>query len=116
MRITLPKETNSLLKIAVIKQSKNTAITRNTILKQSVIKAVENVVNDRATVKCRFSIVKPNEDGLYICRLQFSRFPIVLAYKANSQTWLKENGDAYADEVVTGWIPIKLDLLSIELR
>lgn len=115
MRITLSKEANTLLKIAVIKQSKNTAITRNAILKPSVIKAVESVINDYATVESRFSIVKPNKDGLYICRLQFSRFPIVLAYKANSQTWLKENGDAYINEVVTGWIPIKLSLLSIGL-
>lgn len=115
MRITLPKQANELLRIAVMKQSQNSVMTRNKVLKQSVIKAVEGVINDYGTVEYHFTIGKPEKDGYYLCLLQFSRFPIVLAYKANSQVWLRENGEPFTDEAVLAFIPILLGKVSVKL-
>lgn len=115
MYLKLPQQANEPLRIAVMKQSQNSAMTRNKVLKQSVIKSVENVVNDYGVAEHHFTIGRPKSDGYYLCRLQFSRFPIVLAYKANSQTWLQENGETFMTEVVLGYIPIVLDKLSIKL-
>lgn len=116
MRITLPKQANEPLRIAVMKQSQNSVMTRNKVLKQSVIKAIESIVNIYGEVEHHFTIGKPNRDGYYLCRLQFSRFPIVLAYKANSQTWLRENGETFTDESVLGYIHINLTPIAIKLE
>lgn len=115
MKLTLPKQANEPLRIGVMKQSKNSVMTRNMVLKQSVIKSVENIVNEYGKVECNYTIGKPESDGYYLCRLQFSRFPIVLSYKANSQTWLQENGETFTTEAVLGYIPIVLDKLLIKL-
>ena len=115
MKLTLPKQANEPLRIAVMKQSQNSVMTRNMVLKQSVIKSVENIVNDYGVAEHHFTIGKPEVDGYYLCRLQFSRFPVVLAYKANSQTCSQENGEPFTDEAVLGYIPIILDKLLIKL-
>lgn len=116
MKLTLPKQANEPLRIGVMKQSKNSVMTRNMVLKQSVIKSVENIVNEYGKVECNYTIGKPESDGYYLCRLQFSRFPIVLSYKANSQTWLRENGETFTDEAVLGYIHINLTPTTIELE
>lgn len=115
MKLTLPKQANEPLRIGVMKQSQNSVMTRNMVLKQSVIKSVENIVNEYGKVECNYTIGKPESDGYYLCRLQFSRFPIVLSYKANSQTWLCENGETFTDEAVLGYIPLKLTPIGIKL-
>lgn len=116
MRLKLPQQANEPLRIAVMKQSQNSMMIRNKVLKRSVIKSVESVVNEYGMMEHRFTIGKPNLDGHYLCRLQFSRFPIVLAYKANSQTWLRENGETFTDESVLGYIHINLTPIAIKLE
>ena len=116
MQITLPKQANEPLRIAVMKQSQNSVMMRNKVLKQSVVKAIESIVNEYGAVEHHFTIGKPELDGYYLCLRQFSRFPIVLAYKANSQTWLHENGESFTDEVILGYIPMKLTPIGIKLE
>lgn len=115
MKLTLPKQANEPLRIAVMKQSQNSIMIRNKVLKQSVVKAIESIVNEYGAVEHHFTVGKPELDGYYLCLRQFSRFPIVLAYKANSQTWLRENGELFTDEVILGYIPITFDKLLIKL-
>ena len=115
MKLTLPKQANEPLRIAVMKQSQNSVMIRNKVLKQSVVKAVENVINEYGKAEHNFVIGKPSVGGLYICKCQFSRFPIVLKYCSSSQKWLTERGEIYIDEIILGYIPIELTLKGIKL-
>ena len=115
MKLTLPKQANEPLRIAVMKQSQNSVMIRNKVLKQSVVKAIESIVDQYGEVEHYFTIGKPEIDGYYLCLRQFSRFPIVLAYKANSQLWLHENGESFTEEAILGYIPLKLTPIGIKL-
>lgn len=116
MYLKLPQQANEPLRIAVMKQSQNSMMMRNKVLKRSVIKSVESVVNEYGIIEHHFTIGKPNLDGHYLCRLQFSQFPIVLAYNADSQSWLSENGELFTTEAVLGFMSIELTTFGLNLQ